>query len=507
MGESDEEEKDRKGKNKAQELDEEDYSEVRQRKGKAREVYEEMEVDTVMGEEATKELPSQRVKPPSAGTIRIKPLATRVEESMQVDEDPEVKQEVPTTCTPCATRNLQCVLLIGHYACAFCSHRKLKCDRVPQRWRRVSKKERIEINSLEVATTRRATARKRSRSRATDKEMDKDKAPEPPAPSQLKTKGRATSAKPRAPRRSRSKATDAVEAATPDAKRSRMELTAPPIRKTVSAPSEMDNRSSHPSGVTSPPNPSAAMDISVPDLGQVPSQYVYFVEKEETGKLNMMEEVRMAIEEGSRDLSGQAGGVKTEQLERLVQQLLESNQKWEERNMKWEESYRELQGSYRQVEETVRRMEESNKKIQDSHCRMEESMKAISEEFHQLQNTVGYMVSSQNGHTATLESHRQSLQQIHRLVHDTGIKYIPPPSLPRSSSPPRNPDMFPGEWNMGTPMTTSVMDRFVNPSMLAIASSPAFTTQVHSAWAQSEASSMEAGPSGTSHDSDTNDVL
>lgn len=160
VGESDEEEKDRKGKNKAQELDEEDYSEVRQRKGKAREVYEEMEVDTVMGEEATKELPSQRVKPPSASTIRIKPLATRVEESMQVDEDPEVKQEVPTTCTPCATRNLQCVLLIGHYACAFCSHRKLKCDRVPQRWRRVSKKERIEINSPEAATTRRATARK-----------------------------------------------------------------------------------------------------------------------------------------------------------------------------------------------------------------------------------------------------------------------------------------------------------------------------------------------------------
>ena len=179
----------------------------------------------------------------------------------------------------------------------------------------------------------------------------------------------------------------------------------------------------------------------------------------------------MEVSEVSVTSQGPLGwvAVSKDQLKTVVYQLPESNQRWEERNAKWEDAYQELWTSYREVEDTVPQVKESNKKMEALHLKMEASMKDMSEHFKLIQNHVSKIVASQNGHTMTLETYRQSLHTLWCLVEDsqgpelTAIKYIPPPSIPCPF----------------TPMTNSAMGWCIVPLMLEMMMSPAFTTQTH----------------------------
>ena len=96
--------------------------EDRKGKGKAREVDDKMDVDVVMGEYPTEGVIGRSAKPPSTRTICIKPLASRVEDLMQVDVNVNMKdEEMPSICTECSTRNMPCILNPGHYTCGFCA--------------------------------------------------------------------------------------------------------------------------------------------------------------------------------------------------------------------------------------------------------------------------------------------------------------------------------------------------------------------------------------------------
>ena len=160
------------------------------------------------------------------------------------------------------------------------------------------------------------------------------------------------------------------------------------------------------------------------------------------------------------------------------------------------------------MEDTVCQIEESNKKMEASQSKMEVWMKDMSEHFKLIQNHVSEMAASQNGHTTMLKTHQQSLHTLWCLVEDsqrlesTGVKYILPPSIPHPLMP-TNMGMFLEVWHLDTHMTNSVMGQCIVSSMLEMMTSPALTTQTHLACAQSE-ESMEAGPLGTYHNSDTN---
>lgn len=415
----------------------EESDELTDRKGKkkARDEYP-MDVDDEMDVERTQAPKTQQGKPPSAGTIRIKPLAALKTESMDVDEQPG--GQMLDICSACATGGHECILSQGRFACTHCVHRKLRCDRVPEGWRVVTKKDRQVFNSPEAQTN-----------------------------------PRATSAKPTASRRSRSKGPAVEVEDEQPAKRGRKTPTAPKLRKASSALSNVDQPSSSSRGKT-PPN--TATDITVQDLGQVPSQYIYYVEKEARGRLNVSEGIRMEVAETVGQAEGSGGGIVTKlDIERMLLQLKETNRQLEERNSKWEEAHRELHASYKTLEGTVRRMEESNNKMYESHREMEKSMKQFSEHFEYIQKSVGVMVNSQNGHTATLEAHRHALMDLQRQLDESKVvKYVPPPSLPRAFTPPKEHRAYSSEWNMDTPLTNSaLMNTYVNPHMIDIASSPA----------------------------------
>jgi hypothetical protein len=178
---------------------------------------------------------------------------------------------------------------------------------------------------------------------------------------------------------------------------------APKLFKAASAPSTARNTMFQPI----PPESAIASlaGITVADLRQVLLQYVYLVSKDgKKGKLSVSDGIKMDVEEEAK--------VSRADLEQLVRELQESNRKWEEREGKWEKSYQELQDSHRQLKETVVWMEELNTKVCESHVKVEKAMKEISDQFHNIQNSVEVMVSSQNSHMATLESHHQALQEM-----------------------------------------------------------------------------------------------
>ena len=146
-------------------------------------------------------------------------------------------------------------------------------------------------------------------------------------------------------------------------------------------------------------------------------------------------------------------------------------------------------------------MEGLNNKMYESHHKMENLMKEFSEHFQYIQKSIVTMVSLQNGHTATLEGRQQALLNLQQQLDKSKVvKYVPPPSIPQAFTLPKDPGMYPSQWNLETPMTNlALLHTYVNLKMIDITSSPAFSIWYHSAQVQSE-ESMEAVPSETIYD-------
>ena len=77
-----------------------------------------MDIDDKMDVEPTKEVPKdQQGKPPSTGTIQIKPLAQWTE-LKDVVKKPNTG--VLDLCSTCAMEGHECILSQGWFACTYC---------------------------------------------------------------------------------------------------------------------------------------------------------------------------------------------------------------------------------------------------------------------------------------------------------------------------------------------------------------------------------------------------
>ena len=384
-----------------------------------------MDVDDPIGEED--ELEESEYEPPTPVSKKSNRRTRSSSRPPVSEQERQAATPANTPCALCIKRHKECMFEAGMFACVACRAGKSKCSGVPETWR--------------VLRTQQGKGR--------------DQRSQHPAQPRQLSKSRASGSK-----EGGSRLPDSLpESSRPSAKKRRQARTPAP-RSTSRARAVRPDDGAMLDGNGEPASTKAGpSSISVPDLGQVPSSYVYLLS--DKGK-----DVSQGIRMETRD---QTGGEKLGEAALL---------------------------------ERVGRLEEENR--------------TLHEKVEGLTTTVAVLMASFNGHTALLDSHRGELLKLvgrsvpsdratDNLIADGDSRPIPSPPLayPPSmlfgpATPPPQPIKDPNVyWNSGLSPSSSIVQEYVNQSAFTsgVISSPGVSNRTHSPRIPAGDDSVMGGPS------------
>lgn len=376
-------------------------------------------------------------------------------------------------CERCVKRGAVCVYG-GHVACEACRTRKQKCTGVMEDWRakrkaagmKEDKKALVKAAAATTATmtaaapasseahgggaSSKAALRRSSRARSSSRVPEVTTGSSTPQKAST-PKGRATPKRGTTPKPT----TKATRKATPTPKskgkanaRSRSKSTFRMAEDAVMSDGEEGPRGS-------------PQQLTVPELGQVPSQYVYLM---------------------NRDGTQVTGGVRVDDGERTM---------------------RESESG------VVQDLQRENIRLMKEMAEMREEMRKLQETVVGLRMSHSVLISHHNAHTTLLERHRQALTTLTSQTptpsdrgtpSDDGMNRLsmPPSRFSFSPAPSNSPTHFPmppmpsphpanhSMSPMATPRTARMFSEFIHPSMLdlnqlQISSSPRYLQRSHAA--------------------------
>jgi hypothetical protein len=432
---------------------------VRTDKGKGKEISEETRDSGI--QEVVKEepmdvdlVPKQLTEVPSGPSGPSRRTQMPKKSSMKPGKDtaPEVNIGNSEACEKCVKRGTSCVYG-GRVACEACRAHKQKCTGVSKDWRK-QVKAKMSSEDTRATTPALGKAPETSSSSTTPRRSSRARSVSRPAepPTALHAPNRESTAKPQmtpkrntTPKRSTTpktttpKPTQKTATTTKAKPQSKGRSTSRGRSKGKSR--QVDNDDVSDEGETGRGSPAGVM---VPELGQVPSRYMYLVKRdgeEVTGGVR--------VEEGGTTMRESDSGV-------------------------------------------LERLQRENEQLMKEMTAMREEMRKLKETVVGLEMRQSVLISHHNAHTSLLERHRQALTTLtsqpptpsdrRTPVDDQGVHRLSmPPSrfgsiTPTCNSAPYirppvpspNPEYVDSMSPFSTPRTNRMFTEFVHPSMLQL---------------------------------------